>query len=105
MNVFIVIALSLIFIAAILAVQVAILYKIKKFIMIMRQKKEAYPSAAAVCQNVLMQKYKNNCQHCKYRLSYIHISDNSEEDFYYRCKIRNAEVSLKDTCDRFKEDM
>jgi hypothetical protein len=44
------------------------------------------------------------CQFCKFRMSFIHMGekDQNSEDFYYRCKLRNADISLKDTCDHFE---
>jgi uncharacterized protein YacL len=46
------------------------------------------------------------CQFCKNRLSFIHMSENKGEveDFYYKCQIRNIEISLDDTCEQFEKD-
>lgn len=46
------------------------------------------------------------CQYCKYRLSYIHMSKNEGEieDFYYRCQIRNIEITLDDSCEQFENE-
>ncbi|MBN2366440.1 MAG: hypothetical protein JXL67_09735 [Calditrichaeota bacterium] len=46
------------------------------------------------------------CQFCKYRLSYINMKDRESEveDFYYKCRLRNIEVTLEDSCDRFETD-
>jgi len=58
----------------------------------------------STCQNINLNDYKHTCQNCKYRLSYIHIGEPGHEDFYYRCKLQDIEVTLKDTCKNFKED-
>lgn len=104
MSLFVVILIGLLMIIVILAVQVTILLKIKKMIFLMSKKKNVFQNPYTTCQNLDLQKYKNSCQNCKYRLSYIHIGVPGGEDFYYRCKIRNIEVSLKDSCERYKED-
>ncbi|GAB4371283.1 MAG: hypothetical protein Kow0042_13950 [Calditrichia bacterium] len=46
------------------------------------------------------------CQYCKFRLSFIHMSErNGEvEDFYYKCQLRNTEVQLNETCERYEKD-
>lgn len=46
------------------------------------------------------------CQYCKYRLSFIHMSENKGEveDFYYKCQLRNIEVKLQDSCEQFEQD-
>ncbi len=46
------------------------------------------------------------CQFCKYRLSFIHMSDNKGEveNFYYKCQLRNVEVNLDDSCEQFEKD-
>ncbi|MFZ0391228.1 MAG: hypothetical protein WAN36_12295 [Calditrichia bacterium] len=47
------------------------------------------------------------CQFCKHRLSFIHMSENKAEveDFYYKCQLRNLEVALDDTCERYEKDI
>ena len=44
------------------------------------------------------------CQFCKYRMSFIHMGEKerNSEDFYYRCKLRNVDIALKDTCGHFE---
>ena len=46
------------------------------------------------------------CQFCKHRLSFIHMSENKGEveDFYYKCQLRNIEVTLDDSCEQFEKD-
>lgn len=46
------------------------------------------------------------CQNCKYRLSFIHMSENEAEveDFYYKCRLRNVEIVLKDSCEQFEPE-
>jgi len=46
------------------------------------------------------------CQNCKYRLSFIHMSENEAEveDFYYKCRLRNTEIDLKDSCEQFEPE-
>ena len=46
------------------------------------------------------------CQFCKFRLSFIHMSENKGEveDFYYKCQLRNIEVQLDETCEQFEKD-
>ena len=47
----------------------------------------------------------NNCQYCKYRMSFIQVtSDIQNDQFYYRCKLRNIEITLSDSCENFKRD-
>jgi hypothetical protein len=49
--------------------------------------------------------YKNTCQFCKHRMSFIQISDDVITDnFYYKCRKRNIEISLADTCNKFERD-
>ncbi len=52
------------------------------------------------------QRIPQTCQFCKHRMSFIHMSENKGEveDFYYKCQLRNAEVGLEDTCEKFKPD-
>ncbi len=46
------------------------------------------------------------CQFCKHRMSFIHMSEHKGEveDFYYKCQLRNIEIKLEDTCERFEEE-
>jgi len=46
------------------------------------------------------------CQFCKHRLSFIHMSENKGEveDFYYKCKLRNIEIQLNETCEKYSKD-
>ncbi len=46
------------------------------------------------------------CQFCKHRLAYINTSKSSddEENFYYRCGLRNINISLRDSCAHFEQD-
>ncbi len=50
--------------------------------------------------------FPKTCQFCRYRLSYIHMGDKDSEveDFYYKCRLRNIEVTLNDSCDRYEKD-
>ena len=46
-----------------------------------------------------------SCKHCIYRMSFINISDNYDsENFYYRCKKQNVEITLNDSCNNFERD-
>ena len=46
------------------------------------------------------------CQFCKYRLPYIKISENDTvDDFYHKCKKKDIEITLNDTCDQFERDL
>jgi len=48
----------------------------------------------------------NSCQYCRFRISYIQITDDSGSDaFYYRCSKRNLEIRLADSCDGFQRDL
>ena len=44
------------------------------------------------------------CQYCKYRMSFIHMGEKEKnsEDFYYKCRLRNVDITLKDTCEHFE---
>jgi hypothetical protein len=46
------------------------------------------------------------CQNCKFRISFIHMSENEAEveDFYYKCRLRNVEIDLKDSCQQFEPE-
>jgi len=45
------------------------------------------------------------CEHCKFRMPYIEMSgEASLDNFYYKCKKRNVEIDLSDTCKFFKRD-
>jgi hypothetical protein len=47
----------------------------------------------------------NSCQYCKYRMSYIQITDEHKKDnFYYKCKKHDIEISLSDSCAQFHRD-
>jgi hypothetical protein len=50
--------------------------------------------------------FPKTCQFCKYRLSYIHMGDKEGEveDFYYKCRLRNIEITLNDSCDRYENE-
>ncbi len=50
--------------------------------------------------------FPSTCQFCRYRLSYINTRDRESEveDFYYKCRLRNIEVTLDDSCERFETD-
>jgi len=49
---------------------------------------------------------ERSCQYCKYRVTYIQITDEQGSDaFYYRCRKRNLEIRLGDTCDAFQRDL
>ena len=52
-------------------------------------------------QNIL-----KTCQFCKHRLAYINTakSQNTPEDFYHKCGLRNITISLNDSCPFFEED-
>lgn len=46
------------------------------------------------------------CQYCKFRLSFIKMSDNdAADDFYYKCRKKNLEVHLNDSCKYFEWDL
>jgi len=49
---------------------------------------------------------EHSCQYCKHRVTYIQITDDLGSDaFYYRCRKRNLEIHLGDTCDAFQRDL
>ncbi len=60
----------------------------------------------SVNQSIKQKQSPRTCQFCKYRLSFIHISENKGEieNFYYKCQLRNIEVQLNDTCEKFVRD-
>ncbi len=46
-----------------------------------------------------------SCQFCRHRISYIKTNDEEEnEGFYYRCRQRNVEIMLHDSCEYFDRD-
>lgn len=46
-----------------------------------------------------------HCQFCKFRQSFIKAySDSVEDDFYYRCKLHNIEITLNHHCKQFELD-
>jgi hypothetical protein len=46
-----------------------------------------------------------SCQFCRHRISYIKTNDEEEnEGFYYRCRQRNIEIMLHDSCENFDRD-
>lgn len=57
-------------------------------------------------QSAVKKTIPQTCQFCKHRLSFIHMSENKGEveDFYYKCRLRNIEVQLNDTCEKFIKD-
>ena len=47
----------------------------------------------------------NSCQNCKYRMSFIQITDEENRDnFYYKCKKHDIEISLSNSCAQFQRD-
>jgi hypothetical protein len=47
----------------------------------------------------------NSCQFCSYRMSFIQITDEENKDnFYYKCKKHDIEISLSDSCAQFLRD-
>ena len=50
---------------------------------------------------------KATCQFCKHRLAYINTSQTNESEgsFYYRCGLRNINITLADSCVHFEKDM
>ena len=47
----------------------------------------------------------NICQYCKHRMSYINITGETESsDFYYKCRRRNIDILLSDSCEQFAKD-
>ena len=47
----------------------------------------------------------NSCQYCKYRMSFVQLSDEKEQDnFYYKCKMHDIDISLSDSCEQFHRD-
>lgn len=54
-------------------------------------------------ENVVAEK---SCRYCRFRISYIQITDESGSDaFYYRCRKRNLEIRLDDSCEAFLRDL
>ena len=46
-----------------------------------------------------------SCQFCRHRISFIKTGDDEDaEGFYYRCKQRNVEIALHDSCEDFDRD-
>ena len=53
--------------------------------------------------NALFQ--KNSCQYCIHRMTFIQITENNVSDnFYYKCKKRDIEIKLTDSCNKFQRD-
>ena len=47
----------------------------------------------------------NSCQYCKYRMSFVQLSDEKEQDnFHYKCKMHDIDISLSDSCEQFHRD-
>jgi len=47
----------------------------------------------------------NSCQYCKFRMSYIQLTEEEKKDnFYYKCKKHDIEISLSDSCAQFHRD-
>jgi len=47
----------------------------------------------------------NSCQYCKHRMSFIQLSEEeSRDNFYYKCKKHDTEISLSDSCAQFQRD-
>lgn len=47
----------------------------------------------------------NSCQYCKFRMSFIQITEEENKDnFYYKCKNHDIEISLSDSCTHFQRD-
>ena len=47
----------------------------------------------------------NSCQYCRYRMSFIQLTDEeSKDNFYYKCKKHDIEISLSDSCAQFQRD-
>jgi L-ribulose-5-phosphate 3-epimerase UlaE len=60
------------------------------------------PSQFSKKQNRIPQ----TCQFCRYRISYIHMgnTENTPEDFYYKCRLNNISIKLNDYCNRFDNE-
>ncbi|MEE9119577.1 MAG: hypothetical protein V3U02_13420 [Calditrichia bacterium] len=47
----------------------------------------------------------NSCQYCKYRRSFIQLTDeDSKDNFYYKCQKQDIEILLSDSCAQFQRD-
>jgi len=47
----------------------------------------------------------SSCQYCKHRMSFIQLTDeDSKDNFYYKCKKHDIEISLSDSCAQFQRD-
>jgi hypothetical protein len=47
----------------------------------------------------------NSCQYCKHRMSFIQLTEEENKDnFYYKCKKHDIEISLTDSCAQFQRD-
>jgi hypothetical protein len=47
----------------------------------------------------------NSCQYCKFRMSFIQITEEENKDnFYYKCKKHDIEIELIDSCKQFERD-
>lgn len=49
---------------------------------------------------------ERTCQFCKHRMSFIHMGEkeSNSEDFYYKCRLRNVDITLRDSCDLFEAE-
>ena len=48
---------------------------------------------------------EDTCEYCKFRMPFLEMSNEASLDnFYYKCKKRNVEIELSDTCKFFKQD-
>jgi hypothetical protein len=47
----------------------------------------------------------NSCQYCKFRMSFIQITDEENKDnFYYKCIKHDVGIELTDSCKQFERD-
>jgi hypothetical protein len=65
-----------------------------------------YRVGISAATNVKKPQAPKTCQFCKFRLSFIHMSEHKGEveDFYYKCQLRNIEIQLDDTCEQYEKD-
>jgi hypothetical protein len=103
--------LILIFLVGLFVFQLVVLWRIRKilqqiFFYIESISKFLYKLSITSKIKPRSDAIPHTCQYCKYRLSFIHMSENEGEveDFYYKCRLRNIEILLEDTCEQYKSD-
>jgi len=92
-----------------LAIQIYFLMRIKYFVGDIARNisliSDFYEQHEAVEED-LSEEIPRICQYCKHRLVYIHSGKSSEkvESFYYKCALRNVQINLYNSCEKFELD-